>query len=640
MKQVKRLWRGIVPALFVLLCIALGVGAALSQTAQQPDNPLAVEVSPSHMLLSGSGGDGSGGTDGLDGTNESAEQQQQQPQNVTEPQTQEAAQEQDQDQLQTQDQTQSQNQSVQQPVLQTAQQAGETDGSGQNETGRTTTEGTSAGGTQQLDGETDGSDGNGEDSSSQLGDEQTASGETTEQEYFTTTIQDGETVGSRSYSFEIYHCDSTLTVRSERVYVNGTEQLQFHGSVLLAQGENTVRVAVVYTGADGKRISVYRDYTVYVVQEELTPTPTPTPTLTPTPAAAQQPSIVTTLTNQTVHDASLAFTAGIENGSGSARLTVVCNGKTITAESGGTGVYSVSLVSGTNIIRLKLTDTYQGEKLTINEIYTVSYVPLATEETAPQLLYCNVTDGMSVNGTAFTLDLKPVDYEGNRIYYNGITVRLNGTVCAYTWASEYTSYLLSLQNGSNTLEVRITDTEGRYSDYVYTVNCTAVSDGDPIGTITISLDAAVLGIGDIIAPTSATIYQGESAAAVVVRFLEENGITETHSGSLTDGFYLSRIGLAGICASVSIPEKLVEEINEDGLEWKAQHYTDSLGEFDYCQGSGWMYSINGSFPGYGLSDAVFQDGDVVRIRYTLAYGKDIGGYSSTGGGDANYEVTW
>ena len=53
-----------------------------------------------------------------------------------------------------------------------------------------------------------------------------------------------------------------------------------------------------------------------------------------------------------------------------------------------------------------------------------------------------------------------------------------------------------------------------------------------------------------------------------------------------------------------------------------------------------MYSLNGAFPGYGFSDVVFKDGDVIRIRFTLAYGKDIGGFSSTGGAGQNYDKVW
>ena len=72
--------------------------------------------------------------------------------------------------------------------------------------------------------------------------------------------------------------------------------------------------------------------------------------------------------------------------------------------------------------------------------------------------------------------------------------------------------------------------------------------------------------------------------------------------------------------------------------------SDSLGEHDYTQGSGWMYSVNGKYCNYSMSDYHPQNGDVVRIRYTLANGKDIGGYTSTGTGNgninSNYAKEW
>ena len=45
-----------------------------------------------------------------------------------------------------------------------------------------------------------------------------------------------------------------------------------------------------------------------------------------------------------------------------------------------------------------------------------------------------------------------------------------------------------------------------------------------------------------------------------------------------------------------------------------------------------MYSIDGEvYAGKGLSNYFLSNGDTLYLRFTLAYGKDIGGYSSTGG---------
>lgn len=535
------------------------------------------------------------------------------------------------------------------------------------------------------------------------GDFQIPSGDTTDTVYFTTTIKNGEVVYSRDYSFKINHKQENLRVKEERVYINNIQQPQFKGNVLLEEGKNEIKVSVTYVDKQGKKMTLYQDYVVYVdlgnlvIRSDLKNKTVETDTLDFTASATLQKKevpvtvkcngeelksssdnkyraklnegentielfaesggksdkqtytiqcrlpkdskIETDLVDQTVNSDTFSFKASILNVSSKGRLTVVCNKKTILPVE--ENKYTVQLNIGTNIIRLKATDIVNGKLVTFAEkSYLIKYVPVADEGTKPTLKHINVTDGMTITGNEFTLDLLPEDYNGNRIYSEGIVVQLNGKVYKNTWQSEFTSYLLYLQGGANTLDIRIKDSDGRYTDYSYKINCKTVEDGEKIGEITVSIDANVLGLGYIVAPVKVPIRQGETGSYFLTRFLEEKGFKYKHTGSLDIGFYLSRIMKPGIATGVSIPEDLRQAIDKDGLEWKEQRYDDSIGEFDYCQGSGWMYSVNGSFPGYGFSDVVFKDGDVVRIRYTLAYGKDIGGYKSTGGQGQNYDKVW
>ena len=74
-------------------------------------------------------------------------------------------------------------------------------------------------------------------------------------------------------------------------------------------------------------------------------------------------------------------------------------------------------------------------------------------------------------------------------------------------------------------------------------------------------------------------------------------------------------------------------ILRDGITTNDNYDRDSIGEFDYTQGSGWMYSINGTlYEGTGMSGYKVRNGITIYVRFTLSYGKDIGGYDSTGGG--------
>lgn len=52
---------------------------------------------------------------------------------------------------------------------------------------------------------------------------------------------------------------------------------------------------------------------------------------------------------------------------------------------------------------------------------------------------------------------------------------------------------------------------------------------------------------------------------------------------------------------------------------------NSIGEGDCGGESGWMYSVNGAYVMKGCSAQKLNDGDVVKWRYTLNRGKDIGG---------------
>lgn len=50
-----------------------------------------------------------------------------------------------------------------------------------------------------------------------------------------------------------------------------------------------------------------------------------------------------------------------------------------------------------------------------------------------------------------------------------------------------------------------------------------------------------------------------------------------------------------------------------------------LYEFSCGELSGWMYKVNGVFPGYGCSKYVLKGGDVIEWVYTCDLGRDVGG---------------
>lgn len=232
---------------------------------------------------------------------------------------------------------------------------------------------------------------------------------------------------------------------------------------------------------------------------------------------------------------------------------------------------------------------------------------------------------------------------GQQLYANNYTVSVNGTVVSAPISQSgyqfgYTAYLSNV--GANTITITATDGDG----YAATRSWTVYYEEGTV-TVTVSVEATTVGLGYLVAPTEVTVPGGTDAWTVVQQVLTENGYTVSVSGS-----YLSAIQRSGICSGFFIDSELMELIMADGMDENGagldpQPFSmDSLGELDFYRWSGWMYSYNGSYPGYGMNVCKPQDGSVIRVRYTLALGKDIGGYSSANGNygvsSGNYYKEW
>ncbi|MDR3344814.1 MAG: DUF4430 domain-containing protein, partial [Oscillospiraceae bacterium] len=136
------------------------------------------------------------------------------------------------------------------------------------------------------------------------------------------------------------------------------------------------------------------------------------------------------------------------------------------------------------------------------------------------------------------------------------------------------------------------------------------------------------------------------------------GYTAFYTGSPSKDFYLSQVGDGSktnlqydsavnsrtLLGAPVLPQKLSLKPQIPPLLYpylnKMSYFDDQdyknangyLGEFLFTNGSGWMYTINNVFPNVGFADSYLSDGDVLRLQYTLAYGADIGGAGTMGGG--------
>lgn len=337
---------------------------------------------------------------------------------------------------------------------------------------------------------------------------------------------------------------------------------------------------------------------------------------------------------QTVGDASFVFYAYARDSRSNVNLTVTVNGKTI--EGNRNHYYSVGLKKNDNSI-VMTADNGQEKKV---QEYTVTYEPkkdsdvIEDEEgdepetedpNAPTISSPDLYDGMSVKGSIKNFTLKAVDYKGRKLGTSYLTLKLNGSSSGISviWDdSVKTSYRLKLKSGENELSIKVVDEEGHKAAYLIHITSESVGAGGVIGKVRFSIDAQVLGIGYLIEPVDVEIHDGENAAGVLDRVLAEKGFTYHYTGSLNSGFYLSHIMKAG----------LLKDLDESmKKQYDGMYSEDSLGEFDFTRGSGWMYSVDGDFPNYGFADCYLQDGQEVRVQFTLDLGQDIGGGMALGG---------
>lgn len=242
----------------------------------------------------------------------------------------------------------------------------------------------------------------------------------------------------------------------------------------------------------------------------------------------------------------------------------------------------------------------------------------------------SLVDGKTYKGGKLTFDLFAKDPKKNKISGKDCKVTLNGLPVKINWDDNLkTSYTLNLESGKNEVVVEAT-AEGETTKKTYDIKYVS-------GTMyaTISLDAEVLGEGYLIPPMKVAVNDGENAAYVLDRYLSENGFKYKNTGSLDSAFYLSAI-TGGEVTNIpittnNIPKNIKELLKAYNYDLSNREDKLSLGEFDYTRGSGWMYCVNDVYPNVGFADYFLQDGDVLKIRYTLSLGNDIGGGYCLGG---------
>ena len=300
-----------------------------------------------------------------------------------------------------------------------------------------------------------------------------------------------------------------------------------------------------------------------------------------------------------------------------------------------------------NADNLFVLSLYDGETFLGLVQYRVGYYANLADDTHPTMgdyppsIVTNL-DGASLDMTSQTFPLTVIaranaELGAGVIYSNQIRVTLDGKTVEKSYGDSQPTYELYFDppqlgdEETHIVRVLAWDGNGNSTMKVYTVTYHQISEGDPAGSVDVVLDATTIGLG-ILDTGTLDIVEGETAASVLLRFLQERGYEPDYQGSATMNFYLRRISRGDIAYRANVPEHLWELILRDGITTNDNYDRDSIGEFDYTQGSGWMYSINGTlYEGTGMSGYKVRNGITIYVRFTLSYGKDIGGYDATGG---------
>ena len=362
----------------------------------------------------------------------------------------------------------------------------------------------------------------------------------------------------------------------------------------------------------------------------------------------QELKIATNLTNHQQTQSELAFYAYLEGDTDGCSLLV----RLTHEDDGGNGELlqpeediSYRVVLSLGVHHFTMTIRRDDNTVVSYRDFTIEIV----EETAtaekpevgkePPVIKTNLDDWTDeIVNNRFTFRVTARTAKGALIPADGVEVQMDGSRIYDPTGSSPLEYVLFFEapnvgeTEKHTVTVLAWDGKGNSAFKSYEIVYRHVSDGDRTGEVTVILDATTVGLG-VLDTETIELRQGENAAQILLRVLDDFDYTYDYAGSEQLGFYLRRIGRDGMCDSAKIPDRLWTMILRDGLKTTAQHDRDSLGEHDYTQGAGWMFCVNNTlFPGKGMERTFLDPGDTLRVCFTLSYGKDVGGFDSSGTG--------
>lgn len=240
------------------------------------------------------------------------------------------------------------------------------------------------------------------------------------------------------------------------------------------------------------------------------------------------------------------------------------------------------------IYLLKLTDTADTENILIDGIKVDVY---GTDNVAETKDGENYT--LSVDYRIDKISLKPTTSSDVELLVNGKAV-----------AEEY-----ALNEGENTFTVKATK-----GDVTQTVTLVVTREKAPVSNKDITVYFELLGDDKHGTPTSATGTH-TLASKNLKTWIKKTAYTVPDTATVLDVLILA-LDKAGL-SYVNSGGNYISEIN-------------GLKEFSNGKYSGWMYTLNGTHPGNGVSEQSIKDGDYIIFHYTDDYTIEEGSSGYTG----------
>lgn len=355
--------------------------------------------------------------------------------------------------------------------------------------------------------------------------------------------------------------------------------------------------------------------------------------------------LATDLSERTCDTPELSFRAAAQYGGNFCTLYVFCNGEEVTPA---TNKYTVALREGENTILIRAVAGGVEKQYA----YTVTYINV------PPVLSVGIEEDRTYRGSVFSFDVIARDGIGEKLSADHISFAIDRnaadgveqfTPCkdvSLVWDdSTMTSFRIhfkkgvfgSLANQRFILRVTATDSAGRTVSQSFVMTYTPVGADESIGTVTFVMEGFSIGCGYFIEPMHLDIYEGVPFSKTLTDLLTSRGLSYTSTGTVEKGFYLASVSGLNLVGN-RIPDGIWEKVKDLGYT-RSIETGGALGEFHYGSGSGWMYSVNGVYKNFGFADYYPQDGDVVRVQFTVLLGEDLGGGGALGGGSGGSMLT-